>query len=421
MNQMSNTRYRICIVTPRHLAANPRVVKEANSLCEAGFSVSIICGNYISNAVHTDQSLVNPSCAVYPVSFGRQVASKSTHLRQKLVQMFARFIAPIVGFSAASSSIAHSQAASDLTKTACAVPADLYIAHYVAALPAAAAAAKRHGVRYAFDAEDFHLGDLPDLPQYDFERRLISSIEGNWLPGAAYVTAASPLIADAYFDTYGIERPTVVLNVFPRSSGPSKPEPKGTAVPGPSLYWFSQTIGAGRGIETALQAVSIAKSKPHLHLRGLPSAGYPEQLLELAASLRISERLHFHDPVPPNELERAGVSFDIGFVGDTGETRNRNIALTNKLFSYLSSGLPIVASSILANSDIARSLKGAISLFDIGDSRDLANQLDAILDNSDTLAEARKHSWTLGQTAFCWEAEAPKLLARIRQACEAKS
>ena len=49
-----------------------------------------------------------------------------------------------------------------LTAAAKRVPADLYIAHYPAALPAAAIAARRHGALYAFDAEDFHLGDLPD-------------------------------------------------------------------------------------------------------------------------------------------------------------------------------------------------------------------------------------------------------------------
>ena len=46
-----------------------------------------------------------------------------------------------------------------LHAAACAVPADLYIAHYVAALPAAGAAAQRHGALLGFDAEDFHSGE----------------------------------------------------------------------------------------------------------------------------------------------------------------------------------------------------------------------------------------------------------------------
>ena len=136
------------------------------------------------------------------------------------------------------------------------VKADLYIAHYPAALPAAAKSAARHGARYAFDAEDFHLGDLPDLPKHEHERRRLRAIEGAYLPRAAYVTAASPGIADAYVKGYGIKRPAVVLNVFPLSRAPASTTPRGTVEPGPSLYWFSQTIGPDRGLEAAVAAGS---------------------------------------------------------------------------------------------------------------------------------------------------------------------
>ena len=50
----------------------------------------------------------------------------------------------------------------ELVAAAATVPADLYIAHYPTALPAAALAAQRNGVIYAYDAEDFHLGDPPE-------------------------------------------------------------------------------------------------------------------------------------------------------------------------------------------------------------------------------------------------------------------
>ena len=154
-------------------------------------------------------------------------------------------------------------ASPDITAAALEVRADLYIAHYPAALPAAAKSAARHGAHYAFDAEDFHLGDLPDLPEHERERRQLRAIEGAYLPGAAYVTASSPGIADAYARAYGIKRPAVVLNVFPLSRAPASTTPRGTAEPGPSLYWFSQTIGPDRGLETAVAAIGRARSRPH--------------------------------------------------------------------------------------------------------------------------------------------------------------
>ena len=415
-----NKSFRICIISPAHPSYNPRVVKEANALAEAGFAVSVICGNYIPNAKKLDYQLAGSKWEITHVDFGRNETSTFVHLRQKLLQRIASILCRSAWLRREFSTIAHSQVALDLEKAASKVKADLYIAHYVAGLSAAAKSAKRHGARYAFDAEDFHLGDLPDLPKYDSERSLIREIEGKWLPGAAYVTSGSPLIAKAYADAYGIEIPKVILNVFSRVSGPSQPTPRGTETPAPSLYWFSQTIGAGRGLETALEAIAIAKSKPHLHLRGKPASGYRDSLAALASRLGVSDRLHFHDLLPPDELERAGANFDIGLVGEANETRNRDIALTNKLFSYLTSGIPIVASRVSAHSDIAVSLENAITLFDIGDSEGLAARIDALLNDQAALSDARKRSWTLGQTTFCWEAEAPMLVAHVRTACAAR-
>ena len=96
-------------------------------------------------------------------------------------------------------------------------PADLYIAHYTASLPAAAAAADYHRSLFSFDAEDFHLGEFVTG---DPARRAVRIVEKTLLSRCAYITAASPRIAEAYANTYGITAPTVVLNVFPRSHAP---------------------------------------------------------------------------------------------------------------------------------------------------------------------------------------------------------
>ena len=140
---------------------------------------------------------------------------------------------------------------------------DLYIAHYPAALPAVATAARKYGTRYAYDAEDFHIGDWPDDAKYDGERRLVREIESRYLQGCAYVTAASPGIAEAYVDTYGIKRPRVVLNAFPLGHALPNPTPQGTVRPRPSLYWFSQTIGPDRGLECAVRAIALDAACDH--------------------------------------------------------------------------------------------------------------------------------------------------------------
>lgn len=405
---------KICIVSPGHLSTNPRLVKEALALKSVGFEVAVIHGSFKAWGEKADRSIADDIGSTSAVAFGPIQAPLSTYLRQTLVRRTAD---ALVGFGRVSRPIleaAHAPIVADLVKETAKVRADLYIAHYVAALPAAAQAAKRHGALYAFDAEDFHLGDLPDAPEHAREKRIIRGIESRYLPGAAYVTAASPMIAEAYAETYRIPLPTTVLNVFPKRNAPSRPTPRGNAAPGPSVYWFSQTIGPGRGLETAIEAVIRAESRPHLFLRGTPAGRYWDELRRLAAQAGAGERLHFLDPAPPDELERLGAIYDIGYVGELAKTQNRQIALTNKVFSYLLGGVPSLASDIPAHQRIASDLGAAMSLFEIGNAAVLAVALDALLLDPPRLAAARTQAWTLGQDRYNWEAEAPKFFEPIQ-------
>lgn len=396
---------RVCLISPGHLSTNPRLVKEASALTDKGHTVSIVCGRYIDSAFEWDRVLIDPRWRVTYVPYGPIEAPKLTYVLQTLMRHAAKALVHAGMARAEVVEAAHAAVSPDLVLAAAAVPADIYIARYVAALPAAARAARKRGVPYAFDAEDFHFGDLPDQPEHALNRRLIRAIESSYLPGAAYITAASPMIADAYVETYGIPRPTVVLNSFPAANAPSFSTPRGTAKPGPSLYWFSQTIGAGRGLETAIEAIARASSEPHLYLRGTPAAGYKNVLATLAQQCGVVDRVHLLDPEAPGEMERLGAQYDLGFSGETGFSRNNGLALGNKIFSYLIGGVPIVASDTPAHRTLAPDLGEAMTLFPIDDAVGLAGAIDLYLRNPERLAEARSLAWRLGQEKFNWEVE----------------
>ena len=397
---------RICIVTPGQLGSNPRVVKEANALVDAGHQVTVVSTKVISVVEPRDQAvMVNAPFAVHRVPFDRPLRWRLARLRQEAARCVAR-----AGALHRAAAGAISAMVPGLTRAALAVRADLYIAHYPAALPAAACAARHHNGRFAFDAEDFHLGDLPDLPEHAFDKALIRALESRWLPEAAFVTAASPMIAGAYAETYAIGLPKTVLNTFPRTGAAPAPTAAGSQQPGPTLYWFSQVIGPGRGLECAVRALALAAAPVHLYLRGTPARGYAETLRKLAEDLDLSDRLHLLDPIAPAALEADGARFDLGYAGELPETHNHQIALANKLFSYLSSGLPIVASLIPSHEALARELGQAVRLFEPGDPAALAAAIDAMLTDPDRLAAARRYAWGLGQDRFSWDVESSRLV-----------
>ena len=405
---------RICVVTPGQLGSNPRVVKEANALCGAGHVVTVICTRVAAFVEPRDQAVISAAqFTVRRLSFDRPAAWRFARLQQMAARALCR-----MGLAQKCADIALNAMVPKLMQAGQTIAADLYIAHYTAALPAAARAAKRHGALYAFDAEDFHLGDLPDLPEHRFEKELIRRIESRYLPSAAFITAASPMIADAYAATYEVAQPVTVLNVFPRTNGPAEPTASGAHRPSPTLYWFSQVIGPGRGLETALRALPLARTPFHLHLRGTLAFGYERTLRDLADALGVADRVHLHQPIAPDALELDAARFDLGYAGDLAETVNRGIALTNKLFSYLTSGLPVLASDIPAHIELAPKLGQAAELFVCGDPTSLAAAIDRCLANPEALAARRRHAWNLGQNQFAWELEAAKIVDLV-QSCAA--
>lgn len=408
---------RVCIVTPGQIGSNPRVVKEAQTLFDAGFDVSVIAARMLERVEPRDQSIMRNA----PWRLRRIDLTSEWRWKARRVLQLALRRGYAAGKSAALADYGFSAVSRPLRREALRTPADLYIAHYPAALPAVAAAARRHGGRYAYDAEDFHFGDWPDSQKFEEERELVRSIEGRHLPGCAYVTAASPGIADAYRDAYAIERPSVVLNVFPLDQAPPGFTGKGDAAPGPSVYWFSQTIGPNRGLECAVQAIGRAQTKPHLYLRGSPANGFTERLRAVAAEAGADDRVHFLPPAEPERMERLAAEYDAGLASEPGHTRNNRLALSNKLFTYLLAGVPPIMSDTPEQRAFAVEAGMDDQLYPIDDSAALATVLDRFLGDPARLAAAREKAFRLGQERFNWRRESAELISAVSRALRAEA
>lgn len=400
----------ICIVSALHPSLNPRVVKDADALSAAGYSVALIAPDFAPWAREADKEFADRKWKIA----ARPQYGPHSAVGVRFAELSRRFIAAVAyrTFRLERPAIVRAAlhpAAPLLLSAAMRQPARLYLAHLTAALPAAAIAAERHNAIYAFDAEDFHSGELPDTPEHAVANRLIRFVEERYLPGCAYLTAASPGIAQAYEQSYGIAHPTVILNTFPRSRSPSSYSPRGTAVPGPSIYWFSQTIGGNRGLQCAVRAISISRTKPHLYLRGRPAAGIIEELEGIAEDCGVRAHLHFLPLAPPNTLVSLASEYDVGLCGENDATPNRKIVLANKLFTYLLAGIPVLMSDTPAHQDFHRDAREATALYRTDDPISLAAAMDAALGDVQTLTLMRESAWRLGQSRFNAEIDAARL------------
>lgn len=399
----------VCIVSPGNLASNPRVVKEADALHGAGYDVAAVVCDY-SEALRSEDDVIAASTPWKVVRVKRSpqegvTARAATMLAKALLSMGLPVPASVAACSARAPVAA-------LTRAARQVPADLYIAHYIAALPAAAAAARGHGALFGFDAEDFHSGEGTGAPGDAFRMRMVETVERAFLPSCAYVTAASPLIGAAYAQRYGVS-PSTVLNVFPLSMAPSHPTPRDAPIL--KAYWFSQTIGLDRGLQAFIEAMALTRTVVTLDIRGGNRWGHGDTLLALAGKLGIGDRVKLLPMAPPGEMVRLAAPYDIGLSLETDVSENRRICLTNKIFTYLLSGVPVVMSDTPAQSRLAPDLGAAARLCSLADPAGLAAILDELAPPS-VLAEAAAEAWRLGRERYNWEREQAILLTSVAAA-----
>src|SRR5262249_53438318 len=147
----------------------------------------------------------------------------------------------------------------------------------------------------------------------------------------------------------------------------------------PSIHWYSQTLGQGRGLEDLIAALPLLKSEAQIHLRGQPAAGFEEWLrTQIPDELR--SRVFVHGLVTNSELLSRVAEHDIGFAGEGKYCRSRDLTITNKILHYLLAGLAVVASDTAGQREVAGYGADAVLLSPSGDPAALTARLDSLLE-----------------------------------------
>jgi glycosyltransferase involved in cell wall biosynthesis len=408
---------RVCLITTGQPTTNPRLVKEADALVEAGYDVHVIASFWASWAEKLDQELLQTRGWTCSYAGGSPTNRRDLYFLTRGRHGLSNRLKKLLPQLSVLQTWSMSRVLPELVEQAERRPADLYIGHNLGALPAALAASQKHAARLGFDLEDFYSDHLAQ----NGANSAIEKLEREALPHCDYLTAAVTGIAQAYAEKYKIVAPETILNVFPLADRPDSF--RQTDVKGPlTLYWFSQTIGAGRGLDDVVKAMgAMPERNVQLHLRGAWQAGFKSRLYQTASEHGVSQdRIHAHDPASAQEMVRLSSAYDVGLSLEPPVTANRDLCMSNKIFTYLLAGNAVAVTNTHGHRWIVDQIGPAAISYDAGDFRTLAQKLERWSNDRDSLEHARRTAWRCGAQQFNWDTEKRKFVAIVERVLAGK-
>lgn len=398
---------RILIITNGHLCRNPRPLKEATTLGRAGYDVTVLGVRNHAASEATDAALLRTApfrrltVDLLPAAGSAPLAERAAVFARRLRLRLARAAASRFGWP----SMESLGPASALLRAATRHAADLTLVHnevphWVGTRLLAA------GHHVAADIEDWHSEDLLPDARAGRPLPLLRTTERTLLHAAAFTSTTSQVLAGALQARYGGRRPIVLSNSFPL-----QPDPRtGPCGDPPAFFWFSQTLGPGRGLEEFLAAWTRTARPSRLVLLGELHAGYRARLLAPLPPARRGE-VTFLPLVPPAALPAVIARHDIGLALEQSASLSRDLTITNKILQYLNAGLAVVATPTAGQREVLSRAPDAGRLVAFADPAAAAADLDAVLADRTALVRHQAAARRAAAAFYSWEREAPVLIA----------
>jgi len=404
---------KILFITTNNLSTNPRLLKEIKLASENGFIVSFIGFKLGSWADKTDENHLETFQCFKKVYLSAIRKPFFNWLISTIIWKASNLLCKWFKYNIRLNAFAHNKRTWQIYRYLQQENSkfDLIVSHNLGALYPAYQFTKKNRIPFAFDIEDYHPGEncAPD------EKKRREFLMKKLLPKALFITYASPLIGE--YSKNLIENITKSINekstfhlskehfiLINNCFSQNEFQFKATQSDKIRFVWFSQNISAGRGLELVVPALANYNSQIELTLIGnLYQSFYDDFLSKYISFIKIEE------PLTQKKLNQKLSEFDVGLAIELDVADfNRQICLTNKIFSYAQSGLYILATNTAAqNQFIAEHDELGITC---GQSiAEMVYQIDKIVKNIAGISNQKHNRFEYAQK-LAWENESSKLL-----------
>lgn len=381
-----------------------RILQEAHSLSNAGYSISILM-----RAMGTED--LTATVEGIPIEC---IAVRGRDPR-------FRWLYRIAGQTKGSQAAAlwgvlnmHNTFALRALPRAIAARAGIYHARDLNNLPIAFKAARANNARLVYDAHEL----FPDVDNrwIKLKRKSWLRLERELMPHADLSITVNELIAEEMALRNNVPPPLVVLNCpdpppgFNPTARHNIIRERLNLAAERKVVLYHGLIARGRGLESLVRCAPYLENDAAVVFLGYGS--YTDTLKRMATD-GPPNRVYFTPAVPPHDLLPYCASADVGIIPMQATGLNYYYTSPNRLFDFIQAATPIVANDLpYLRRIIGGNNLGIVSKINTPES--YAHAINAILTLPDNGAQIRSNLLKIAPD-YTWQAQAKKLIAAYQE------
>jgi glycosyltransferase involved in cell wall biosynthesis len=255
-----------------------------------------------------------------------------------------------------------------------------------------------------YDSHEYFTG-VPEIQNRPFVKWVWKRIEKSVFPRLSYVMTVSDSIALLYEKEYKL-KPLTIRNCAVKTENIVPFSRHDLEIRSDDLLLILQGTGINvdRGGNELIEAINLTE---RVSLLIIGAGDEYTNLIEKTSKLRLTERIKFIPKVPWFTLMRYTRSADAGLSLDKNTNLNYLFSLPNKIFDYLSAGIPVIATELPEIAGIINTYKCGI-LVDKPDPEEISKAIKKIRDNK-VLLEELKINAVAASESVNWEVESKKV------------